>query len=156
MKSNSHIEDGWAGSSKAFFFELSMPHSSSKCPGLSDAPAVWILNAKVPRTLQYNLFGQECNCHDSGCGEMDFMEVIDDGDNRCVVANHPHGTDPNYIPRPTNKTIKLAAVINGATVSVQVLDDGTVFTEKMAKALVVEILEPDMEGDHNSVFKAAS
>lgn len=32
-----------------------------------DMPAVWMLNANIPRTAQYGPKG--CSCWESGCGE---------------------------------------------------------------------------------------
>ena len=44
--------DGWEGDEKAFFFEFSMP-SDGTTGFNADMPALWMLNAEIPRTLQY-------------------------------------------------------------------------------------------------------
>jgi hypothetical protein len=34
---------------------------------LADEPAIWMLNAQIPRTTQYG--PSDCSCWESGCGE---------------------------------------------------------------------------------------
>jgi hypothetical protein len=72
---------GWAGPSgaKAFVVRLSMPNVPVvKDEWYSNAPAFWILNAKIVHTAQFG-----CNCRGTGpkgCGEFDVLEVLPDGD----------------------------------------------------------------------------
>jgi hypothetical protein len=73
---------GWAGPSggaKAFVVRLSMPQYTGPAGGFyNNAPAFWILNAKIVHTAQFG-----CNCRGTGpkgCGEFDVLEVLPDGD----------------------------------------------------------------------------
>lgn len=68
---------GFAGAQKAFFFEFQMPDDGTSGWN-QNMPAIWALNAKVPRTQQYGA----CSCWDSGCGEFDIFEVLDPGNTR--------------------------------------------------------------------------
>lgn len=68
---------GFAGAQKAFFFEFQMPNDGTSGWN-QNMPAIWALNAKVPRTQQYGA----CSCWDSGCGEFDIFEVLDPGNIR--------------------------------------------------------------------------
>lgn len=64
--------DGFAGPNKIFFFEFDMPLDGNQ--GFNgDLPAIWTLNAQIPRTLQYGK--AECSCWQSGCGEFDVSSV---------------------------------------------------------------------------------
>jgi hypothetical protein len=69
---------GWAGA-KLFAVRARMPRYTG-APGTNytDAPAIWMLNARIVRTAQYG-----CNCRGvgspGGCGELDVAEVLSDG-----------------------------------------------------------------------------
>lgn len=67
---------GFAGTTKLFLFEFTMPEESSDQTDKTypNMPAIWFLNAKIPRTGQYASDGN-CSCWNSGCGEMDAFEV---------------------------------------------------------------------------------
>jgi hypothetical protein len=64
---NSNIDaDGFDGADKIFMIDFSMPMDGNS--GFNgDMPALWILNADIPRTAQYG--PEDCNCWSSGCGE---------------------------------------------------------------------------------------
>lgn len=68
---------GFNGPSKAFFYEFAMPDVGGESVSeynTINMPAIWMLNALIPRILQY---GQsECSCWASGCGEFDIFEVF--------------------------------------------------------------------------------
>jgi hypothetical protein len=55
-----------------------MPNVSTSGAGwYNNAPAFWILNAKIVHTAQFG-----CNCRGTGpkgCGELDVLEVLPDG-----------------------------------------------------------------------------
>lgn len=56
-----------------FIMEFQMPTDGTS--GFNaDIPAIWILNAKIPRTLQYG--NAECSCWESGCGEFDVSPLV--------------------------------------------------------------------------------
>jgi len=102
-------------------------------------PAIWMLNAQIPRTLQYGL--AECSCWTSGCGEFDIMEVLDSGNTRCKSTLHGNlkGGDSNYIDRPTSGSMKLAVVMRNDEVHIQKLDDSLEFGGTMAKSMVDQL-----------------
>lgn len=123
---------GFDGAYKVFVFEFSMP--TDHATGFNaDMPSVWLLNAQIPRTLQYG--EASCSCWKSGCGELDLFEVLNAGNNRLtnsVHDNHSGGTG-NYFARPTQGTLKAAAVFDGSSVSIveipeipDSIDDGTI------------------------------
>jgi hypothetical protein len=64
--------DGFDGPDKIFVAEFQMPLDGTE--GFNaDLPAIWLLNANIPRTLQYGK--AECSCWQSGCGEFDVSPV---------------------------------------------------------------------------------
>jgi hypothetical protein len=67
---------GFDGADKVFFFEFDMPTDNSGSMN-ADMPAIWLLNAQVPRCGQY--VASECSCWTSGCGEFDIFEVLTTG-----------------------------------------------------------------------------
>lgn len=60
------LADGFGGADKIFLMEFTMP-MDGKTGFNGDMPAIWMLNAKIPRTIQYGK--AECSCWSSGCGE---------------------------------------------------------------------------------------
>jgi hypothetical protein len=88
-----------------------------------DAPAIWMLNAQIPRIMQYG--NETCSCWDSGCGELDIVEVLSSDLIQCKLTIHtntPAG-DSGYITRPNDSFMKLAVVFrsSSSTVHIQVL-----------------------------------
>lgn len=66
---------GFPGTTKMFLFEFTMPNATTWVEWNYNMPAIWFLNAKIPRTSQYNPSGN-CSCWGSGCGEFDAFEVM--------------------------------------------------------------------------------
>lgn len=67
---------GFYGTTKMFLFEFEMPEATDdKDTTYHNMPAIWFLNAKIPRTSQYNA-NTSCSCWTSGCGELDIFEVL--------------------------------------------------------------------------------
>ncbi|AET41404.1 Toh1p Ecym_8110 [Eremothecium cymbalariae DBVPG len=69
---------GFDGDTKMFLFEFEMP-TEPQTPNphfeFYDMPAIWLLNAHIPRTAQYPN-NVKCSCWASGCGEFDIFEVM--------------------------------------------------------------------------------
>ena len=88
-----------------------------------DMPAIWMLNAQIPRTLQYGK--AECSCWTTGCGEFDIFEVLAPGDLRCKSTLHSNiaGGNSDYFKRPTSGTMKAVLLMNGENIHIKVLDD---------------------------------
>jgi hypothetical protein len=105
-----------------------MPHEDNS--GFNgDMPAIWALNAQIPRTVQYG--DPSCSCWTSGCGEFDIIEVLSSGAKECkstIHTNAPAG-DSDYIERPASSYMKLAVVFSSvdSKIHIQVLDDSVIF-----------------------------
>ncbi len=112
-----------------------------------DMPAFWMLNARIPLTLQYPE-NPECSCW-SECGELDIMEVLASGDDRCKSTFHGklNGGSPDYLPRPTDKTIKVCTVMFDDQVSIQIMDDNIEFGPSMPASTISDILSVDTVPD---------
>lgn len=144
---------GFSGASKLFLLEFSMP-LSGKTGFNADMPAAWLLNAQIPRTLQYG--NAACSCWTSGCGEFDIFEVLDSGNTRCKSTFHAQvsGGDSDYFDRPTSGTIKAAVVLDGVggNAHIIVLPDSTVFPASLS-ASEVSALVSSIQTSSLSVFK---
>ena len=106
---------GWAGSEKIFLFEFEMPSEPSATGTNADMPAIWMLNAQVPRTGQYVSAG--CSCWTSGCGEFDIFEVLTTGSDKAKSTMHGNDAsgnagDSDYFNRPTSGTMKLSVTFS--------------------------------------------
>jgi hypothetical protein len=68
-KRTNTLLDGFGGADKVLLIEFSMPSDPGSITGTyaGDMPAIWMLNAQIPRTTQYG--PSNCNCWQSGCGE---------------------------------------------------------------------------------------
>jgi len=144
---------GFDGPSKAFFFEFEMPNDGQYSASKYDAvnmPAIWLLNAQIPRTLQYG--EADCSCWTTGCGEFDIFEVLAPGDSRCKSTLHGNiaGGDSDYFLRPENGTIKAALLLYNDNIHIKILGDddfdfgttmGSTFVEDICADTLVNSLE---------------
>lgn len=147
---------GFDGADKIFMFEFEMPHDSSS--GFNgDMPAIWMLNAQIPRTLQYG--EASCSCWGSGCGEFDIIEVLSPGEDRCKSTLHTNapGGSSDYLVRPTDHTMKLAMIMNSAdgTINVVELPDSASFSGSLSASEVNSFLSAH-SGDDVSQFSIAA
>ena len=129
---------GWAGTSKAFVFEFSMPHDDCTSGLAPDTPAVWMLNARIPRTDQYG-----CSCWASGCGEFDLFEVLKQGEEWMKSTLHDQKQSfgsSDYFTRPCESTIKAAVVMKDSSATVALLptnfDIGPTLTKEQMKQIL--------------------
>jgi hypothetical protein len=118
-------------------FEFQMP--SDGATGFNgDMPAIWALNAKIPRTNQYG----SCSCWGTGCGELDMFEVLEGATD--YVKTHYHasqggvngkyggGGSTDYFSRPFDKCVKAAAIFEeDGSVTIKLLPDDTEFDTRM-------------------------
>ncbi|GIZ44354.1 hypothetical protein CKM354_000755400 [Cercospora kikuchii] len=136
---------GFDGPSKAFFFEFGMPDDGTTTADIyspTNMPAIWMLNAQIPRTLQYGK--PECSCWTSGCGEFDIFEVLAPGDKRCKSTLHGNiaGGSSDYFERPTSGTIKAALLLYKDNIHVKILDNNTdCFGRTMGNTFVDEMVQ---------------
>ncbi|KAG5663778.1 hypothetical protein KAF25_006363 [Fusarium avenaceum] len=108
---------GFSGSNKIFLFHFKMPHDGQG--GFNgDMPALWALNGRIPRTMQYG----DCSCWKTGCGEVDIYEVLATGDTKCKSTFHMNNGagSSDYFDRPVDKYIKVAVVFCERTSSVAI------------------------------------
>lgn len=127
---------GFAGANKIFVFEFQMPKASDSENFNYDMPAIWLLNAKIPRTLQYGK--SECSCWSTGCGEFDIFEILSAGSNKLISHLHDGqgGGSQDYFERPYDSTMKGAVVFKDGTISIVVLDDNTSFPSSLSSSTV--------------------
>jgi len=128
--------DGFDGASKIFLFEFSMPHDITATGPNADMPAIWMLNAQIPRTTQYTT----CSCSASGCGEFDLFEVLlSDSPGNTYCKSTVHGTAnsggaSNYFYRPSAGTMKAAVVMTGSQAVIKVIDDSYTFGNTLSNS----------------------
>jgi Putative TOS1-like glycosyl hydrolase (DUF2401) len=148
---------GFNGAKKVFLLEFDMPMTGDKGWN-KDMPAAWILNAQIPRTLQYGK--AECSCWESGCGEWDIFEVLDSGNTRCKSTVHSNisGGDSNYFDRPVDKTVKVAVVFDGDNSAghIVVLPDDSMFDQTLSDEQVAGYVNTDDAGVAKSLFRLGS
>lgn len=107
---------GFGGARKIFLIEFGMPTNTA------NVPAIWLLNALIPRTQQYG----SCTCwgNTNGCGEIDLFEVLTTSASNYMTSSI-HGVqaggDSDYFVRPTSGTIKAAIILDGGVLQISVL-----------------------------------
>ena len=145
--------DGFEGANKAFFLEFMMPDDGKSGWNLN-MPAAWILNAQIPRTLQYGK--AECSCWTTGCAEFDVFEVLDSGNTRCKSTLHGNvsGGDSDYFDRPTSKYIKAAVVFRGNDIVIHLLEDDFQFGSSISGA-TIDSLFAESSVVKTSIFNVA-
>jgi hypothetical protein len=132
--------DGFDGADKVFLVEFQMPLDGNT--GFQgDMPAIWMLNAQIPRTMQYG--DPTCSCWGSGCGELDVVEVLSSGLMQCkstIHTNTPAG-DSDYIERPTAAPMKLAVIFRSTSSAahIQVLDENFDFGPTLTSSQIEDI-----------------
>lgn len=139
---------GFYGAVKMFTFEFTMPTESSASSSISNynMPAIWLLNAHIPRTAQYS-DNVNCSCWRSGCGEFDIFEVK----NGTTEPNHLYATIhdyqgtgeietglqvPGYIARDTSNTMRGGVVFDSNGDAVVWMSLSTAFDSSIAASNV--------------------
>ncbi|KAG7194324.1 target of Sbf [Scheffersomyces spartinae] len=123
---------GFGGAEKIFVFEFQMPSDTSGNGYNQDMPAIWLLNAQIPRTLQYG--DASCSCWKTGCGELDLFEILSAGSDKLIChlhdgqgaapfSNNGGGGSQNYFARPTTGTMKAAVIFTGSDIHIMEVDD---------------------------------
>lgn len=80
FRPDSEAYHGFYGTNKMFLFEFNAPSDLREEDNVNktwnyDMPAIWLLNAQIPRTSQYPL-NPNCSAWNSGAGEFDIFEVM--------------------------------------------------------------------------------
>lgn len=136
---------GFSGADKIFVFEFQMPQATDSATYNYDMPAIWLLNAKIPRTLQYG--NSACSCWSTGCGEFDVFEILSSGSDKLISHLHDGqgassdtsygGTgSSDYFARPYDSTMKAAVIFQDGDISIVVLDDSTSFDSSLSSSTV--------------------
>lgn len=106
-------------------------------------PKIWALNARIPRTGQFD----GCSCWRSGCGEFDIFETLTEGGTRCKSTFHAEkmGGNSDYFERPTANTITVAVVFTGDSGSahIKVLDAGHSYDKSLGASDIEALCEED-------------
>ncbi|KAK4897797.1 target of Sbf [Elasticomyces elasticus] len=150
---------GFDGPAKAFFFEFQMPTTGETAASQYDPvdmPAIWSLNALIPRTLQYG--AADCSCWTSGCGEFDLFEVLAAGDQRMKSTLHGNiaGGDSDYFKRPSDAPIKAAMILYNDNIHLKLLDPSTEFGSNMSADDINDICDSTLsQTDKVSLFALA-
>lgn len=121
---------GFGGDKKIFVFEFEMPTATDSASTNYDMPAIWLLNAKIPRTLQYG--DDTCSCWKTGCGELDLFEILSEGSDKLISHLHDGqgdngssqggGGTQDYFARPTSSSLKAAVIFDGESISIVEVD----------------------------------
>ncbi|OBA23963.1 hypothetical protein METBIDRAFT_76880 [Metschnikowia bicuspidata var. bicuspidata NRRL YB-4993] len=123
---------GFSGTTKMFLFEFEMPEANVTLEYYYNMPAIWFLNAKIPRTSQYGS-DASCSCWNSGCGEIDIFEVMNSsttGQLYATIHDYQGTGDINtgmqadgYFSRDVSSTMKGGVVFGtDGTISIFMLD----------------------------------
>ncbi|RPA96180.1 hypothetical protein L873DRAFT_1695346 [Choiromyces venosus 120613-1] len=144
---------GFAGDIRVFAFEFIMPRDKGDIAGKAapDIPAIWALNAKVPRTSQYGIKSGHCSCWPA-CPEVDIFEALPGnpaaGQSAIdMMKTHIHseqggkyggGGNNDYFDRPLDKTMKLAAIFSGENIFITKLPDNTNFDKSFSENLIAD------------------
>lgn len=139
---------GFYGSTKMFLFEFTMPTESKVLKSEVsnyNMPAIWLLNAHIPRTSQYST-NANCSCWRSGCGEFDIFEVKNNTDstvNKLFSTIHDYqGTDDiesgiqanGYIPRDTEGTMVGGVVFDSDGKATVFVSNSTTFDSSISNS----------------------
>ncbi|RMZ90654.1 hypothetical protein DV736_g2102, partial [Chaetothyriales sp. CBS 134916] len=136
---------GFGGASKLFLLEFDMPHTG-RAGFNKDMPALWVLNALIPRTLQYG--AAECSCWETGCGEWDIFEILESGRNEMMSTFHGDESigESDYFVRPSSgETMKAMVLMDGNSRggSIVVVDGDTEFDLVLGDDSVNDMMDMD-------------
>lgn len=127
---------GFDGRVKMFLFEFEMPQESKYDEDHIhyNAPAIWLLNAQIPRTSQYSM-NSTCSCWASGCGEFDIFEIMNNTDSTSLLStiHNYQGTNnvnqgiviPGSIERSTTEVMKGGVFFDNDGNAVVFMSDNT-------------------------------
>lgn len=138
---------GFDGAVKMFLFEFEMPTdtTSDKSTTNFNAPAIWLLNAAIPRTSQYAQ-NASCSCWASGCGEFDVFEIMNNTDSSELLTTiHDYqGTGdintgmaiPGYIERDTDSVMMGGVYFDNDGNAVVFMSNSTTFDETISASSI--------------------
>lgn len=139
---------GYDGTTKMFLFQFESPvEDDSKMTVNNTAsynmPAIWLLNAHIPRTAQYP-YNPNCSCWNSGCGEFDIFEVLNNTESTHFFSTiHDYqGTDDiegglpiyGWLERTPNQVMKGGVVFDSNGVATVFLSSDTTFDDNLSSS----------------------
>lgn len=136
---------GYDGTVKMFLFEFEMPQENNGNEDIINynSPAIWLLNAQIPRTSQYSM-NSNCSCWASGCGEFDIFEIMNNTHSTELLTTiHDYqGTDnintgiiiPGYIERNFNSVMKGGVIFDNSGNAVVFMSNSTTFNNTITAA----------------------
>ena len=145
---------GFDGEDKAFFFEFNMPNDGQNASNPYDPanmPAIWFLNAQIPRTLQYG--PPDCSAWTTGGGEFDVFEVLTSGYTMAKSTIHANkaGGDSSYFVRPESGYIKLSVIMSGNNFHLKTLDDDVSFDDVISSERLNGLVDSCMDASNDKV-----
>lgn len=145
---------GFYGDVKMFLFEFKMPNETTASKSISNynMPAIWLLNAHIPRTAQYAM-DVNCSCWRSGCGEFDIFEVLNTTDvsNLYSSIHDYQGTDDietgmlveGYIERDFEGTMVGGVVFDSKGLATVFMSNSTSFDQNITASEVNSWVKAD-------------
>lgn len=133
--------EGFSGAEKIFLIRFKMPSDSSSTLYNADMPAIWFLNAKIPRGVQYG--ASDASCWISGCGELDVFEILSAGSNYLTTCMHDgqgQGSS-DYIARPTDDYVTGVVIFYDSQIHVMVVDDYSDFDSVLSSSQVQDWID---------------
>ena len=132
---------GFQARQRVFIFEMSMPNDNDTYGNASEIvnmPAIWFLNAQIPRTLQYG----NCSCWSSGCGEFDSFEVLHPGLNMAISAVHGNkaGSDSDYFVRPDSGYTKLCVIFSDDAIYAKILPESMKLESTISSQFLTQLI----------------
>ncbi|PVH83433.1 hypothetical protein DL98DRAFT_513316 [Cadophora sp. DSE1049] len=138
---------GFDGADKVFFLEFGMP-SDGKTGFEGDQPAVWFLNAKIPRTQQYG----GCSCWPS-CGEIDIAECLSVGSHymKSTIHADASGGDSDYFNRPVTGTTTIVTIFRKDEIYIGVVPNEK-FPENLTGSDIDKMIEANTWSESDFVI----
>ncbi|AMD20782.1 HDR040Cp [Eremothecium sinecaudum] len=150
-RDNIPAHHGFGGDFKILMFEFTMPHDNSGSGDNQDMPAIWMLNAKIPRTLQYGK--ATCSCWKTGCGELDLFEILNSGSDKLIAHVHSGqgdngnvyggGGSQDYFTRPTTQSMKAAVIFAGDSKQIHIVKVDGDFGDTLSSETVMSWLSQE-------------
>lgn len=147
---------GFYGTNKMFLFEFMAPSDESESGSTNktdsyDMPAIWLLNAHIPRTSQYPT-NPNCSSWNSGSGEFDIFEVMNytERNNFYSTIHDFQGTDDistglqnfGYLER-TPDSVMIGGVIFGEDKTITVfLSNSTSLDDSISNSNLTDWVSP--------------
>jgi Tos1-like cell wall protein len=123
--------------------------------GLPNKPAIWFLNAQIPRVGQY-LTG---TCWLSGCGELDTFEILSPNNTRLIATLHDSTGRgfSDYFERPVELYTKAAVLMYNDSVTIQILPSDFHIGTSISEAQIEQIqTDSEWESAPMAALKLAS